>query len=134
MAEETKPTKRSKKTETLRERTARVSKVAEPKTRRIRKTASAVEKPFRAAHRIGKKTYYLPMPNNRLGRVMNKHVRFYPYFFVEAWRELRQVQWPTAKQTVRLAWAVFIFSLLFGSLVALVDFGLDKVFKYVFIK
>jgi preprotein translocase SecE subunit len=134
VADETKSTKRSKKTETLRERTARANKETEPKARRIRKTASAVGKPLRAAHRVGKKTYYLPMPNNKFGRIMNKHIRLFPRFFIDAWRELRQVQWPTGKQTMRLSWAVFIFSLVFGALIAVVDFGLDKLFKYVFIK
>ena len=41
------------------------------------------------------------------------------------------VTWPSGKQTRALTFAVIVFSIVFGALVALVDFGLDKLFKKV---
>lgn len=137
MADEAKSTKSKvlkKKTETLRQRTERATEAAgKHKSRRIRKTAGAVSKPFRAAHRIGKKEYYLPLPDNRIGRFLNKRRSAMPRFFIEAWRELRQVEWPTFGTVRRLTIAVFVFALFFGTLIAVVDFGLDKVFRKVFV-
>lgn len=137
MAEDNKPKRRPviKKTETLRQRAVRVTADAgKPKKRRIHATATRASQPFRRLHRIGKKTIHLPMPNNRFGRVMNKRVTFFPSFFKKAWGELRQVEWPSNKTTARLTFAVFMFSLVFGALIAIVDFGLDKIFRKVFLQ
>jgi preprotein translocase SecE subunit len=41
------------------------------------------------------------------------------------------VTWPSRKQTRDLTIAVILFSIAFGAIVALVDFGLDKLFKKV---
>lgn len=49
-------------------------------------------------------------------------------------KELRTVTWPTFKESTRLTGAVIIFSIIFGLFVALVDFGLDKVFKQILLK
>jgi len=57
-----------------------------------------------------------------------------PSYFVNAFRELRQVQWPKRRETWRLTLAVFIFAIVFGALVAGVDKGLDEVFKKVILK
>jgi preprotein translocase SecE subunit len=57
-----------------------------------------------------------------------------PKYFVNSWRELRQVHWPTRRETWRLTLAVFIFSVIFGALVAGVDKGLDELFKKVVLK
>lgn len=125
---------RKKKTETLRERSERATQdVGKSKTRHIRKTAGVAARPFKAAHRIGKKEYYLPMPKNRFGRFMNKRRRLFPSYFKEAFAELKKVEWPNNKTTIRLTLAVFIFSIVFGTLIAIVDYGLDKVFKKVFL-
>lgn len=126
--------KPAKGKETLRQRTERAaSEASKPKVRRIKSTAQSASRPFKALHRFGKKEYYLPLPDNKVGRFLNKKRRATPRYFVEAWRELRQVVWPDKKTTLRLTLAVFIFAIMFGLLIAVVDFGLDKVFKKVFI-
>jgi preprotein translocase SecE subunit len=51
-----------------------------------------------------------------------------------SWRELQDVTWPTRREGRRLTTAVIIFSVIFGALIAIVDFGLDKLFKAVFLK
>lgn len=51
-----------------------------------------------------------------------------------SWQELTQVTWPTKREGRRLTTAVIIFSVIFGALIAVVDYGLDKVFKQLFLK
>lgn len=52
-----------------------------------------------------------------------------PPFVRSAWRELLLVTWPNAHQTRRLTFAVIVFSLAFGGVAALLDYGLDKIFR-----
>lgn len=52
----------------------------------------------------------------------------------DSFKELRTVTWPSLKESTRLTGAVLIFSLVFGLFVALVDFGLDKLFKQILLK
>jgi preprotein translocase subunit SecE len=51
-----------------------------------------------------------------------------------SWQELKFVTWPTRREGRRLTTAVIIFSVIFGGLVAIVDYGLDKLFKQVLLK
>ena len=57
-----------------------------------------------------------------------------PTYFINSWREVRQVSWPNRRETWRLSLAVFIFAIVFGALVAAVDKGLDELFKKVILK
>jgi len=57
-----------------------------------------------------------------------------PPYFRNAWRELKQVTWPTGKQSRQLTFAVIVFSLVFGIIVATTDYGLDKLFRKVILK
>lgn len=52
----------------------------------------------------------------------------------DSWRELRGVTWPTRRESLRLTSAVIIFSVIFGLLIAVVDYGLDKLFRQILIK
>lgn len=55
----------------------------------------------------------------------------WPAYFRNSWKELRQVTWPTRRESWQLTMAVIIFAAVFGALIAVVDFGLDKIFKQV---
>ena len=55
-------------------------------------------------------------------------------YLASSFREVRMVTWPTWRQSFRLTSAVIIFSVVFGGLIAAVDFGLDKVFKHIILK
>lgn len=57
-----------------------------------------------------------------------------PVYFVNSWREVRQVTWPNRRETWRLTLAVFIFAVVFGLLVAGVDWILDQIFKKAILK
>lgn len=74
-------------------------------------------------------------PFSPIGQVILRILgRLMPGYFKGAWQELRQVSWPNRRETLRLGVAVFIFALIFGGLVALVDKGLDEVFKRVILR
>lgn len=55
-------------------------------------------------------------------------------FIMGSWEELKHVTWPDRTEGRRLTTAVIIFSVIFGGLVAIVDFGLDKLFRDVLLK
>ena len=90
-------------------------KVASPVTRPIAKAGkkvgkSKIAKPFRKPFRI-------------LGRIL------LPKYIRNSWYELKLVTWPSWKESRKLTFAVLVFALVFGVIVAIVDYGLDKVFK-----
>lgn len=71
----------------------------------------------------------------RVGRVLRKVLGFViPRYFINSWREVRQVTWPNRRETWRLTLAVFIFAVVFGSLVAGVDKVIDEIFKKLILK
>jgi preprotein translocase SecE subunit len=123
----------AKKPESLREKALKATN-EKPKPRRLQKTASKVTKPLGKAKQIGQKSYFIPLPNNKVGNFLNKPRRFTPRYFRDAWAEVRQVQWPNRKETTRLTIAVFIFAITFGVSVALLDYGLDKLFENLLLK
>lgn len=120
--------KPTKKTETVRERAA---KGQTDKPRRIRKTAGKVVTPIKSIRKVGKKEYHLPLPDNKVGRILKKRVKLMPKFVREAWAEIKLVTWPNRHDTMHLTLAVFIFAVIFAVIVGFLDFGLDKLFKKV---
>ena len=83
-------------------------------------------------------------PLRQIGRGLAKLERFrlfrwigyvlFPPYIRNSWRELKLVSWPGFKLTLQLTWAVILFSIIFGVLVAAVDFGFDKLFKELIVK
>ncbi len=121
-----------RKTETVRERS--VKPIKEVKPRRIKSAGKNLRRPFAAAAKIGKKEYYLPLPKNKVGNFLNKKRSLIPSYFKASYSEIKLVSWPNAKTTVNLSIAVFLFAFFFGLVVALADYGLDKLFKQLIIK
>lgn len=132
---ENKPTKKPrlrKTAPTIRER-VETTQLEESKASPKRSKGLAVAKA------VGRR---LRLPRNRatapifrilapIGRVL----RFItPKYFIDSWREVRQVTWPTRRETWRLTGAVFVFAVIFGAMVAAVDKGLDAIFKNVILK
>lgn len=134
MADKPRETKRKlRKVQTVREQVNKPSS-ANAQPRRLRRTLSAVTKPVRAARQVGKKEYYLPLPDSKPGRFLNKRRHFIPSYFRNSFKELRDVKWPNRKQTTQLTLAVFIFATIFGLIIAVTDYSLDKIFKAVLLK
>lgn len=125
---------RVRKAPTLREQAelARAKSTQTQKSGRVRKVASRAAVPFRK----------VKIPGNPATRALAKVVRIIakvlrwlvPSYFLNSWREVRQVTWPSRRETWRLTMAVFVFAIVFGALVAGVDKGLDAVFKNVVLK
>lgn len=76
----------------------------------------------------GLRWFLLLPPSRLLGRLVGFG------FLFSSWQELKFVTWPTRNEGRRLTTAVIIFSIIFGGLIALVDFGLDKLFKQILLK
>lgn len=132
-----KPKKRVlKKTETVRERAAKPK--GAPKRRKLSGVASnavsKASKPLGKIRNFGKKEYYLPMPDNKIGQFLNKRRSVIPKYFKDSWAEVRQVEWPSRKQTAQLTMAVFMFAFFFGLIVAVVDYGLGLAFEKFIVK
>lgn len=121
-----------KKSETVREKATKKEISKQP--RRLHKATSAAKRPVSAARKLGAKEYHpIKMRDNRLGRFMTANRKLTPKFFREAWAELRQVTWPTNKETFKLALAVFIFAIVLGITVGILDYGLEKLFREILI-
>ena len=116
--------------------------VKDPETFRERavKAADASEKPRRrgAVKRAGGKVFRpIAAPFKRLGRLKPFRIIgriILPRYIRDSWQELRLVTWPTWKQSRQLTFAVLVFAVVFGAAIALVDYGLDKVFKNLLLK
>ncbi len=118
-----------KKSETVRERATKIT-AERPKRRVIKSTAGKVAKPLSALKPLAKPFKAKPV------KKVSRGIAFilWPKFLRGAWGELRQVTWPGRRETWKLTLAVFIFALSFGSLIALADYGLDKLFRSVILK
>ncbi len=136
MAEDNKQRRVVKKpSETVRERAAKTASI-QPKKRRIRKTAGTASKPFRAIGRgIAKAARpfrfllapFKTKPARFVGRLLAKVLLI--NYIRNSWSELRQVEWPDRRTTIKLTLAVFMFAFAFAILIGVVDLGLDKLFK-----
>lgn len=125
--------RRLKNPETVREKALKAQETTEKpsRARGIRtKTANVAKKPFSGIAMIFRypPLRWLRRPMRLLGKVL------FVGHFVNSWRELRQVTWPTGKKTRQLVFAVLLFAVIFGAVVSVVDYGLDKVFKEVLLK
>ncbi len=56
-----------------------------------------------------------------------------PKYIRNSFAELRNITWPTLKQSRQLTTAVVLFAIIFAIFVSSIDYGLDKVFKKVFL-
>lgn len=127
MAEESKPKRRvTKKVETVREKADKAIE-SKQQPRRLQTSRRRATAPFRATGKGLKKVGKFK-PLRILGYVI------VPPYFRNSYHELRQVTWPKFKDSLRLTSAVFAFAFVFGVLIAVVDYGLDKLFKQVLLK
>jgi preprotein translocase SecE subunit len=125
---------RVRKAPTLREQAeiARTKAESKKKTGRVRKlsakTGAAMRKTRLTRNPVTKIIA-------RIGRLLLKVLRWIvPNYFINSWREVRLVTWPSRSETWRLTSAVFIFAVVFGALVSGVDKILDLLFKNVILK
>lgn len=113
-----------KKVLTVRERAA---KNTGNQPRRIRRTATKISTPIKKVNPFKGRKY-------KGVYIRGRRIRFIPVFLVNAWKEIRQVNWPNWSTTWRLTIAVFIFAVIFAVIIGLLDYVIGKIFKEVIIK
>jgi preprotein translocase SecE subunit len=125
------PAKRVKRrvrpVETVRQQRDKQQTDVKTKPRRIRKVLHWLGTPFRtiAAWSFWQSKAWKPA--RVVGKILSRVLLI--SYFRSSVTELKQVTWPNWKLSWRLTWAVLVFSVFFGVIVAIVDFGLDKLFK-----
>ena len=118
---------RIRKSETVRERNSKIAVKANhgSEKRKYSKVGSFLVK-------IAKPFKFLAWPFTRrpvkfvfrwLGRIL------WPRYFRNSFREIRQVTWPSRKDTWKMTFAVIIFAIVFGAFAHLSDYGFDKIIK-----
>jgi preprotein translocase SecE subunit len=122
-------------------KTPRTVKPAKGETVRdkVEKTAREIEaKKSDKPRRLRVTTQKATAPLRPIGRFLVKLAKplryIIPPYFRNSWRELKLVTWPNRRETFRLTGAVIAFSIVFGGVVAAVDYGLDKLFREVLLK
>lgn len=140
MAESAKKKNRRRAPQTVRER-SESSANTKHKRRIVQKTATGISKPIKAiwaklAKLLKPFSFILKpfktKPFRFIGLVLSKILLI--SYFKNSWKELRQVTWPSRKETWSLTFSVFAFAAVFGLLVTVVDYGLDKIFKALILK
>lgn len=149
MAKTTEPSKakrrKFKTAPTLREQTQQQQKPA--KTSVVKQVLSKILWPLRAIGTLIKKVT-TTLANSKLGagakrlyqsrvfapvrflvRILSKILLI--SYFKNSWQELKLVTWPNAKLTWRLTFAVLMFGLAFGLIIAGLDYVLEKGFREV---
>jgi preprotein translocase SecE subunit len=117
-----------KKAETVREKAEKNTKDLVPKEPGVIKLMfTYIGAPFRFIGRILARIGH-KQPFKWVGHFL------WPAYFRNSWKELRQVTWPNRRESTQLTTAVIIFAAVFGVLIAIVDYGLDKLFKQVLLK
>ncbi len=127
----TTPKKRLVKSpETFRERAVKASESNDrPKrTVKLKQTSDRVTAPVLGPVGRGLGKVFNRKPFRVIGLIL------LPRYFRNSWRELRQVQWPKRREARDLTFAVLAFAVVFGGVVAFVDYGLDKLFRNILLK
>jgi preprotein translocase SecE subunit len=123
---------RVRKVETVRERNEKATLKAEANASKVRK------QPVRSTARVvGKPFGYVAKPFKvRPVRFVARWVGLIlvPRYFRNSFKELRQVKWPSRRETWKLTFAVLIFAVVFGFLVTITDYGLDKVIRRIVLR
>lgn len=124
-----KDAKKIRKSSSMRESAAK-SRAKTGKPKRIRKAASAAKKPFTSVGGALSKEYHLIKPKHE-DKFLTKSRKFTPGYFRSAWGEMKQVTWPGRRETWRLVFAVFVFAIVLGTLIAVLDYALERLLREV---
>lgn len=99
--------------------------------KQIVKLLSKISRPVSKQWKLFSKTR-LGKPAIKLLRLIAK-LLFLTYL-VASFKELKQVTWPSWKQSWKLTYAVLAFAVVFGAAIAGLDWVLGKIFKQILIK
>jgi preprotein translocase SecE subunit len=116
--------------ETFRERAIKAAETSNNPTRqrRLRTASHKATSPFFRSVSRTFGTIFNRQPFKWLGKII------FPSYLRNSWKELRLVTWPTLYESRRLTFAVLVFAIIFGAVIAGVDYGLDKIFRNILLK
>jgi preprotein translocase subunit SecE len=119
-----------KNPETFRERALKATETSDkPKTTaRLKQAGSKATNPVFKPIGVSARKFFAFKPVRLIGKVI------LPVYLRRSWHELRLVTWPSWKESRRLTFAVLVFAIIFGASIALVDYGLDKIFRNILLK
>ncbi|MFT4532404.1 MAG: preprotein translocase SecE subunit [Candidatus Saccharimonadales bacterium] len=116
-----------KKKSTMRESAAK-TRASQSKPKRVRKAAEAVSKPVSATGAALTQEFHL-FERKEGGNFYTKSRKLSPAFMRNSWLEIKQVTWPGRRETWRLVFSVFLFAIAMGTIIAVLDYGLEKVLR-----
>ena len=123
-----KPKRRLRPPQTVRER-AEASKEKRPaKKKPFSRVKQGIGRAFRAKGKFLSR-YIVFRVIAKIIRVIGKII--WPEFLRGSWREIKLVTWPNWRESRRLTLAVIGFAVVFGALVATLDYGLSHLFKLI---
>lgn len=123
-----------RKAETVRQRSDKSIKKAAT-VGRTRKAASSAAGSVSKVRSVLKKEYSpIKSDKSKATVFLTKSRRGTPSYFVNSYRELKQVTWPTRRVALKLTFAVFMFSVVFASLIRAIDYGFERLFKDIILK
>lgn len=134
MARIKKPSLKARKQETVRERAEkqRLKQSTEP---RRKKVAIATTKPVKGLGKILSKEFNpITIKKGKYSNLLSKRFSLMPRYFVNSYRELKEVHWLKPKQALSLTLAVIIFSVSIALFVQLLSFVFDKLVQEVILK
>lgn len=121
---------RVRKTETIRERTQRATAKAEARAAKPEsRFKRLLKKTGRLFSPLKKPLHFITAPlRTRPIRFIGRWIGriLWPRYFRNSYRELRQVHWPTRRETWKMTFAVLVFALVFGLGAAGIDWVLDN--------
>lgn len=113
---------------------AQAKKSAKSAGRSLRQTAEAQAQPKKRRLKAPVGKLASPLRKAKQGKAGKVGRFLVPKYFRNSWRELREVTWPDRRQTIKLTFAVIAFASVFGFVIAIVDFALDKIFRQLLLK
>jgi preprotein translocase SecE subunit len=135
MADSPKPKKRRiRAPQTVREKAqSKTSKAETAKPKKLGKVKKVIAWPFKKVAWPFKKAGKF-LGRFRVFRFIAKVFKFLAKillinYLISSWKELKLVTWPSRRESWRLTFAVLAFAIVFGALVATLDYGLSHLFK-----
>lgn len=123
----------TKKTSRALKRARKADVITVRKNSRSSVIAGQIQTKWQPVKQFLGREYNLPVPDNKIGRLLNKKIRA-PKYFRESWTEVKKVKFPTRREAIRLTIAVFVFSGFFALVTALADYGLTKAVERIILK
>ncbi len=91
-----------------------------------------------AANAIGRflKKLTAPIRSTKAWKWLRKHLIRSPFrgYFVSSWHELKKVDWPDRRTSLKLTGIVVAFTFIFAIFTTILDYGFEKIAKQIFLK